>query len=285
MGLLENKKVIVTGGSLGIGLEVARQCAEEGAQLFLISRHEENLKKAITTISTNKHNHTYFCLDVSLPEKVKETTVEIEKNYGRVDGLVNCAGIYGPIGKLDDIDPLHFKYAIETNLLGTFYMCHYFIPLLRKAKRGKIINFSGGGAAGPFPCFSAYATSKIGVVRLTENLSREFENDNIDVNAVAPGFVVTRLHQETVKAGDRAGKQFFDKTLQQIKEGGVPPEKAAKLTVFLLSSDSDGISGKFISAPWDPWEDKNYLLNIRKDKDLATLRRIDNKYFMKKEQD
>lgn len=282
MELLENKRVIITGGSLGIGFEVARHCSEEGAQLILISRHEDDLKEAIMNLPDNKHKHDFLSIDVSLPEKVKEASEEVKNKYGYIDGLVNCAGIYGPIGKLNEIDPAHFKYAIETNLLGTFYMCHYFTPFILKSKRGKIINFSGGGASGPFPNYSAYAISKTGVVKLTENISKEFENDNIDVNAVAPGFVVTRLHDETVKAGNKAGKDFLNNTLQQIKEGGIPPEKAARLTVFLLSSNSDGISGKFISAPWDPWEEKDFISKLKEDKDLATLRRIDNKYFIKR---
>jgi len=284
MGMLENKKIIITGGSMGIGFAVAQKCAEEGALLILVSRHTDDLKKAVKMISGNGQDHRYYRLDISISEKVKEMAGDIEKDVGYIDGLVNCAGIYGPIGRIDEIDPMEFTNTININLLGTFYMCYYFLPLLKKARRGKIVNYSGGGAAGPFPNYSAYAVSKIGIVRLTENMALEFINDNIniDINAVAPGFVVTRLHQDTIKAGQKAGENFLKKTLEEIDKGGVPSDIAAKLTVFLLSSDSDGITAKFISAPWDPWEDSNFLTRLKNDKDFATLRRIDDKMFFTK---
>jgi len=282
MGMLENKKILITGGSMGIGFAVAQKCAEEGAHLILISRHTDDLEKAIKMISKNGQDHRYYCVDVSKPEKVKEMAEAVGKDLIFIDGLVNCAGVYGPIGRVNEINPLEFTKAININLLGTFYMCHFFIPLLKKARRGKIVNYSGGGAASPFPNYSAYAVSKVGIVRLTENLALEFINDNIDINAVAPGFVVTRLHDETIKAGKKAGEDFLKKTKVQIDKGGVPRDLAARLTIFLLSSDSDGITGKFISAPWDPWEDSNFLARLKSDSDFATIRRIDNKFFFKK---
>lgn len=282
MGMLENKKIIITGGSMGIGLEVAQKCAEQGALLILVSRHSDDLDKAIKMIKRNGQDHRYYCLDVSKPEKVKEMADFAAKDLSSIDGLVNCAGTYGPIGKIDEIDPIKFTTAININLLGTFYMCHYFIPLLKKSKRGKIVNYSGGGAASPFPNYSAYAVGKIGIVRLTENMAIEYMNENIDINVVAPGFVITRLHQETIKADKKAGEDFLKKTINQIDKGGVPADLAARLTVFLLSPDSDLITGKFISAPWDPWENKNFLNRLKNDKDFATIRRIDNKFFLKK---
>ena len=78
-----------------------------------------------------------------------------------------------------------------------------------------------------------------------------------------------------------AGPGFYENTKKQIEEGGVPPEIAAELTIFLLSEDADGITGKFLSAPWDPWQDKTFQEKLREDNDLATLRRIDDKYFKK----
>lgn len=279
MTLLNNKKIIVTGGTMGIGFAVAQKCAENGASVILVSRHKSDLEKAVKEIGGSQQEHSYYCLDVSVPEKVKKMANLIEKDSGCVDGLVNCAGIYGPIGKLDEINPAKFANTININLLGTFYMCHYLIPLLKKATRGKIVNYSGGGAAGPFPNYSAYSVSKVGIVRLTENIALELKDDNIDANAVAPGFVVTRLHQETIKAGNKSGIDFLKKTVDQIAKGGVSPDVAASLTVFLLSTESDGITGKFISAPWDSWDLSDFLTRLKEDKDFATLRRIDGKMF------
>src|SRR3989339_906349 len=148
MRALTNKKIIITGSSMGIGLAVAKRCAKEGAQLILIARHTKELERALQTIDRKKQFHRFYCLDVSERDKVSALAETIEKDVGYVDGLVNCAGVYGPIGKTSEIDPVELVKTIEINLLGTFYMCHYFIPLLKKSKRGKIVNYSGGGAAG-----------------------------------------------------------------------------------------------------------------------------------------
>ena len=121
------------------------------------------------------------------------------------------------------------------------------------------------------------------MVRFTENFAIELQEESFDINCVAPGFVATRLHKETLEAGEkRVGNSFFENTKQQLEKGGVSPEIAANLTVFLLSEESDGITGKFISAPWDPWGDKGFQDLLRNEKDYATLRRIDNKTFFKK---
>ena len=120
-------------------------------------------------------------------------------------------------------------------------------------------------------------------MRFTENLALELNEDNFNINCVAPGFVITRLHQETIKAGYiTAGNAFYETTKKQIESGGVPAEKAASLIIYLLSDDSNGITGKFISAPWDEWSKKKFQNLLRNDKDFATLRRIDNKTFYKK---
>ena len=232
--------------------------------------------------SISEKNHIAYSLDVGDLKAVK-VFAEWIKNEGLVvNGLVNCAGIYGPIGKTPNIDMENFTQAIKINFLGTVYMCSVFSPLLVSNTNKKIVNYSGGGAASPFPNYSAYASSKAAIVRFTENLSRELDDDGFDINCIAPGFVITRLHQETVGAGaEIAGPGFYENTKKQIEEGGVPPEIAAELTIFLLSEDADGITGKFLSAPWDSWQDKTFQEKLREDNDLATLRRIDDKYFKK----
>lgn len=280
--LLEGKKILITGGSMGIGLAVAKACAAEGASLILVSRHETDLKRAVESLDDKKRGHAYCALDISRADAVEAIAASLKKEISSLDGLVNCAGVYGPIGPIGAVGLHEFTQAIQVNLLGTYYMCHYFLPLLKSAQRGKIVNYSGGGAAGPFPNYSAYAVSKTGVVRLTENMALELKTCGIDVNAVAPGFVVTRLHQQTLEAGAEAGEGFLQKTKEQIAQGGVSADVAARLTVFLLSSQSDGITGRFISAPWDPWETGDFVQKVKADDDFVTLRRIDDKSFFKR---
>lgn len=282
--LLENKMIIITGGSVGIGLAVAIGCARQGARVVVAARNERDLSRALTELNgVSQNNHLSYSLDVSDIEAVKRFAQWVTSRCPEINGLINCAGIYGPIGKTTHVDLQEFTRAIQINFLGTVYMCTTFAPLMSSQKNKKIVNYSGGGAASPFPNYSAYAAGKTAIVRFTENLALELSSEHFDVNCVAPGFVITRLHQQTLNAGaDNAGQAFFENTIKQIQSGGVPAEKAAELTMFLLSEVSDGITGKFISAPWDPWREQQFQERLRTDKDFATLRRIDDKYFQKR---
>jgi NAD(P)-dependent dehydrogenase (short-subunit alcohol dehydrogenase family) len=279
--VLDSKIIVVTGGSLGIGFEVARLCAAHGASVVLAARGRTDLNAALGKLERIPgQKYESYPLDVADDAQVETFARWCATHFGRIHGLVNCAGVLGPIGKTHEVSMAEFSAAVRINLLGTVYMCHAFVPLLNSEGRSKIVNYSGGGAATPFPNFSAYAASKIGIVRFTENLSMELADRACDVNCVAPGFVITRLHQQTLSAGPGAAtRQYFEKTRKQLESGGVPPEKAARLTVFLLSAESDGITGKFISAPWDPWQVSAFQQRLRTDRDFATLRRIDDKQF------
>lgn len=277
--LLEGKKVLITGGSVGIGLAIAEKCARSGAGVILTARTESDLKNALEKLKNNQsQDHCYSVLNVGNKTAVRQCAQWVKEKFGGLDGLVNCAGVYGSIGALNEINLAEFEEAIQINFLGTVFVCHYFAPLM-KNRNAKIVNIAGGGASGPFPNYSAYATSKIAVVRLTENLAEEFRALGISVNAVAPGFVVTRLHHRTLEAGEKAGKSFLESTKKQIENGGVTPEKAANLTAFLLSDESGGINGKFISAAWDAWEKPEFIQKLKAQKNLATLRRIDGHTF------
>jgi NAD(P)-dependent dehydrogenase (short-subunit alcohol dehydrogenase family) len=153
-------------------------------------------------------------------------------------------------------------------------MCRALLPHLRANKYGKIVQLSGGGATNPLPRITAYAASKAAIVRFAESLAEEVAGDGIDVNAIAPGALNTRLLDEVLEAGpERVGESFYARSLKQKNEGGAPLERGAELAVFLASAASDGITGKLLSAIWDPWEE---LPAHREElqKDIYTLRRI-----------
>lgn len=279
---LKDKIIVVTGGSKGIGLAISKKIASEGGIVIMCSRNSDDLSKAIKELEILSNNkHDYFNVDVSVSYDVYRFKKWVKSKYKKIDGLVNCAGVYGPIGKTVNINIDDFISALNINLIGTINMCSNFNDIFNENDRKKIVNFSGGGAASPFPNYSAYATSKVSIVRLTENLSVEMSD--FDINCVAPGFVITSLHDQTLNAGsENAGVSFYENTKKQIENGGVSPDKAADLTTFLLSDESDGITGKFISAAWDTWQEKDFQDLLRNDKDFAVLRRIDNKQFFKK---
>jgi 3-oxoacyl-[acyl-carrier protein] reductase len=143
-----------------------------------------------------------------------------------------------------------------------------------RQRRGKIINLSGGGATSPLPNFSAYAASKAAIVRLTETLAEEVKGFSIQVNAIAPGAVNTRLVDEILAAGPAAGEEMLARTRRQKETGGVSPEQAAALAVFLASEESDGLSGRLISAVWDDWQNMNGRIDQIMASELYKLRRV-----------
>src|SRR5439155_6860967 len=172
--------------------------------------------------------------EVSTAEDCQAAVKEATEQLTNCCILVNNAGIYGPMGAIEEVDWQAWVRAIEVNLFGTVLMCRAFIPHLRSQQYGKIVNLSGGGATAPLPRISAYAASKAAVVRLTETLAHELRDVSVDVNAVAPGPLNTRLLEEVLAAGpDRVGREFFEKSLKQRDSGGAPLDKGAALATYL----------------------------------------------------
>jgi NAD(P)-dependent dehydrogenase (short-subunit alcohol dehydrogenase family) len=278
---LLDKCAIITGGTRGLGYVIAKKYIENGASVVICGRDIEYLKNAEKSLNElSGPDQIVICLqkNVSLEEDIKELIECAHKNMGKIDIVVNNAGIHGPKGLVESVDSDEWLEAIKINLFSVFYMCKWILPHMKERNTGKIINISGGGATAPFPRISAYAASKAGVVRFTETLSEECKGYNIDINALAPGSLNTRLLDDILESGPQnVGNSLFEKALKQKEEGGVSPELGADLCVFLASDDSNGITGKLISAVWDPWHE---LTNYKDDlvhSDIYTLRRITEK--------
>jgi NAD(P)-dependent dehydrogenase (short-subunit alcohol dehydrogenase family) len=275
---LDGRKILITGASQGFGLAVAERCVAEGADVALCARSRELLEQAAAALRAKagkSQRVTATVADVSSPKEVEALVADATRDLGGLDGLVNNAGVYGPKGLIEDVDWVEWAKAIEINLLGTVLPCRAVLPGFRSRGRGKIVNLSGGGATAPLPRLSAYAASKAAVVRFTETLAEELRGTAIDVNAIAPGALNTRLLDEVIAAGpDKVGKTFYERSLKQKADGGAPLEKGAALCVFLLSAESDGIAGKLLSAVWDPWAELPARRAELEKSDIYTLRRI-----------
>jgi NAD(P)-dependent dehydrogenase (short-subunit alcohol dehydrogenase family) len=213
--------------------------------------------------------------DVSDPTAVARLIAIAQEQLPGFMGLVNNAGVYGPKGRIEDVVWEEWIRAIEINLFGTVLPCRAALPVLRRRKYGKIINLSGGGATAPMPCVSAYAASKAAVVRFTETIALEAAGEAIDINAIGPGPLNTRLLDEVLVAGpEKVGGPFYEKAVLQKASGGAPIARGADLCVFLLSAESDGITGRLISAIWDPWPSLSKRTAELAKSDIYTLRRI-----------
>lgn len=270
---LAGKVILVTGGSMGIGYACAERCLQAGARVTIVARGKGDLCAAQCRLAP-LGDVVAHAADVSDVGQVDAAIDGIVTRWGALHGVIHAAGVYGPIGRVVDVEPREWLDAVRVNLFGTFVVSRQASRVMRRqAAGGRIVLFSGGGAAAPFPHYTAYACGKAGVVRLTETLAQELAPDGIDVNCVSPGFVLTRLHEQTVAAGDRAGA-FLDETRRQMAAGGVPAAVGAEAAAFLVSEAARGITGKFVAAPYDGWAAWPARLDALKETDIFTLRRI-----------
>ncbi|MCS6864136.1 MAG: SDR family oxidoreductase [Gemmataceae bacterium] len=276
---LAGRSAVITGANQGLGRSIAEHFVRAGASVLITARGEALLAQTAAEL------RQYLCrpqqqvlarvADVSHERDCHATVVQAIAELENPCIVVNNAGVYGPFGLVEENDWGEWVKAVQINLFGTVLMCRAFLPHLRRARYGKIINLSGGGATAPLPRISSYAASKAAVVRFTETLAEETRDAGIDVNAVAPGALNTRLMQELLAAGpDKVGPALYEKMTQIHHSGGTPLEKGAQLCVFLASAASDGITGRLLSAVWDDWahlpRHKDQLVNS----DIYTLRRI-----------
>ena len=252
---LQNKVALVVGAGRGIGEAIALRFAAEGAKLILAARSATELQAVSEIVKAAGGTAHFVVTDVTAPPEVASLVQKSIELFGRIDILVNAAGTYGPIGRAWEVDAKEWANTFSANLFGPFLLCQSVLPHMIRAGRGKIINFSGGGATSPLCRFSAYGVSKAAVVRLTETLAEEAKEFNIQVNAIAPGAVDTKLQDSVLAAGERAGDLLQRiRRLRETGEGGTPREVPAELALFLASDDSRNLTGRLISAPNDKWE-------------------------------
>jgi NAD(P)-dependent dehydrogenase (short-subunit alcohol dehydrogenase family) len=277
-GVLAGRTAIVTGGSHGLGREIARTYLAAGARVLVCARDAAALDRARTELESAAPDPGSVATapaDVSEPDAADGLVAHALERFSRIDVLVNNAGVYGPKGPIEDVPWDEWEQAIRVNLFGSVLCCRAVLPHFRANGYGKIIQLSGGGAASPLPRLSAYSAAKAAVVRFAETLAEEVRGTGIDVNAIAPGALNTRLLDEVLEAGpERVGDGFYERALEQRSTGGTPLDVAARLALFLASADSDGITGKLISAPWDPWEEFPSRADDLHRTDVYTLRRI-----------
>lgn len=255
-------KIVITGSSSGIGQFLANALASRGHEICCLARSAQA-------------GFSLQC-DVSDWHAVQSCAEKVGARWTSLDALICCAGIQEPIGPAMEIDPLAWRKNLAVNLDGTFFAIRAFYPLLKKSSvRAKVICFSGGGSTSSRPNFAAYGVAKTGVVRLVEMLASEWAGSPPDINAIAPGAIFTKMTEEVLARGkELAGQKEFESAAKLSRDNAAKLEKVLGLVETLLSSQSDGISGKLISAPWDPWLNLSALREQLMTSDIYTLRRI-----------
>jgi len=267
--------VLVTGGSTGIGVAVVRDCARAGGRIGICARTKSNVEAAVAELRSEGFADVagYQC-DVTDEEQLEQTMDALESRFGLMKAVVHCAAVLGPIGPILDVDPGEWRKAVQTNLFGTFQVVQSCGRRLARNGGGRIVLFSGGGATAPFPNYSAYACGKVATVRLAETAAAEWSDSDVQVNCVAPGFVITRIHDQTLAAGSKAGIDYLARTKAEIEAGGTPARVGAAAAVFLISEAAHGITGKLLAAVYDDYTSWPHHLAELAESDVFTLRRI-----------
>jgi NAD(P)-dependent dehydrogenase (short-subunit alcohol dehydrogenase family) len=273
-GELRGKAILVTGGSRGIGRTIALACAREGALVAVCGRSTRELEETAELLrQQSPFGSLTVEADVGNAADVGRCVELTQSELGPIYGLVCAAGVLGPIASFEETAFEDWERTIRINLVGSARCAHAVAAAMKRRGDGRIVFFSGGGQ-GPCPGRSAYAASKGAIWRLTESLGAELGPAGVQVNAIAPGAVNTRLLDDLLAAGPAAvGQAEYERALKRKADGGTPADKAGALCVFLLSSRSRGLYGKIISAVWDDYASWTDLDEMSRS-DLYTVRRV-----------
>lgn len=260
------QRIVVVGGTGGLGGAVVETLLARGDRVLSTGRDPERLR------ALRDRGAATIRLTLGDPGAADELAAGVERELGGLDALVAAAGGYGPIGPTRSVDLGALRASLEENLFGIMECVQALAPLLDRAPDPSIVLLSGGGATAPLPRYAAYSIAKVATVRLVETLA--LEEPGWRVNAVAPGFVATRIHDATRDAGPEAAGGMYADTERQGATAA-PPELAAELIAFLVGPEAAGITGRLVSAVWDPWRDEEGRRVLREHPTFGRLRRVD----------
>lgn len=235
---LEDKVFVVTGGSRGIGLEIARMLLDQKADVVICGRKQEGLDAAVSHLGAGDHLLAVQA-HVAQKDDVDELFSRSLKAFGKVDGLINNVGMNIVTG-LVDADPGLWKKIIDTNLSGTFLCSSKAGQIMREQKQGKIISISSIAARRSAPAMGIYGVAKAGIEMMTKVLAQELAPFNIQVNSIAPCMVKTKFSQPFWSNND-----LYEQIVKTIPLGRIAePADVAWPVLFLCSDASDFITGQ-----------------------------------------
>lgn len=239
---LKGKVAVITGASRGIGVEIAKLFAQEGAKVVLLSRTENDLKKVVVDIEKNNGVASYIVGDVSCYEDLQKMASFAMNKYKRIDILVHNAGRYDDLARVDEMSQETWKKILQSNLDSTFYAVKAVLPFMKKEKYGRIIFISSiSGPRVGLPGASNYTASKAGMNGFMKSIAIELAKYNINVNAVEPGNIITL---ELEKA---CSKKEIANRIKAIPMGRLGTSvEIAQSCLFLASGESNYITGQSI---------------------------------------
>ena len=234
--------VMITGAGSGIGRALARTFGEAGAIVIATGRRRDRLEETVTQVHHDGGTASAIAADVTAPDHVERLVEEIIDRYGQIDVLYNNAGSFAAIGAVWEVDPDVWWHDVTVNLRGTMLCCHAVLPHMRERGSGLVINMTGGSQ---IPGGTGYSASKVAVVRFTELLARELEQESAGVYAVVmgPGLVATEMSRYQVDT--EAGRRWLPSSGEAISAGkDRPPEDCARAAVELVRSAGPAVNGQ-----------------------------------------
>jgi NAD(P)-dependent dehydrogenase (short-subunit alcohol dehydrogenase family) len=245
--VLHDRVIVLTGATHGVGEAFAWGLARAGASLAIVSRTCTEVEALAVALRELGGDVLPLTADVSHRAEVEALAQAALAHYGRVDVLVNNAGIQGPPGPAWEVDPDEWFRTVEINLLGTFLCCRAFLPSMLARRQGSIINVSSGAGRHPMPNYSGYSASKAAVTHFTHTLAEECKPLGITANAIGV-WGYSRLWQQVATDGPAGGVR--SREIKTMLDAGVrpEPEENVALIVFLASEAARHITGQYIEA-------------------------------------
>jgi NAD(P)-dependent dehydrogenase (short-subunit alcohol dehydrogenase family) len=249
---LKNRKIVISAGASGIGWATTKVCISRGAQVFLCDISEKLINKINKNTKYKNKIFAYEC-DASNERDVIDFFSKVLTKTKKIDALINNIGIAGPTGTIEKLDSEEWEKTIQVNVVSHFYFTKQAIPMIKKNKKGSIINLSSGAGIMGFPLRSPYAASKWAVVGLTKTLAIELGKFKIRVNAICPG----TIKGERMKRVAREKAKFLKVSQKMIEKEFVSmasmkswiyEDDIGKMCAFLISDDSQSVSGQVIGV-------------------------------------
>jgi NAD(P)-dependent dehydrogenase (short-subunit alcohol dehydrogenase family) len=243
---LRDKVAIITGAGRGLGRAFSLAFASEGASVVVLSRTLAEVEDTAKAIIESGGSAVALRADVSVSKDVQRVVDKALSHFGRIDILVNNAAVVSPVKPLHMVGEHEWDSGIGIGLKGVYLFSRAVVPHMSRQGGGRIINLASGMADMIMPPFCIYSIAKAGVNRITGYMAEELRDLNIQVNGLDPGVADTSMQAEIRRYGPEVLGEDVYKEFKEMKEKGVlkPPERIARLAVFLASSESDGITGE-----------------------------------------